>query len=182
MALVISLRRPNLDDLPPVRIAEGYRLATASEFDNPCPNWAGVINACFADQHWTEEYIRESFISRDQYDPDGVFFIMHGNDAVSTAFTWRDEPQETREGRIRWVATLPEHRGKGLGSAVVLTAMHYLKARGFEAVRLGTLPPLLPAIRMYLSLGMQPMLGEPEQDAAWREVLGNLGLPWPPAP
>jgi mycothiol synthase len=180
MALVISLRRPNLDNLPPVRIPEGYRLATASEFSNPCPAWAGVINACFADQHWTEEYIRKSFISKDEYDPEGVFFIMCGNEAVSTAFGWRDGPDETREGRIRWVGTLSEHRGKGLGTAIVLAGMHYFKDRGFQTVRIGTLPPLLPAIRLYLGLGMQPILGEPEQDAAWMEVFRNLGRPWPP--
>ncbi|MCE5237817.1 GNAT family N-acetyltransferase [bacterium] len=181
MGLLINLRRPHLDDLPPVRIPAGYRLATASEFDNPCPTWAGVINACFEDQHWTEEYIRESFMAKPQYDSEGVFFIMCGEEAVATAFTWRDEPDETREGRIRWVATLAEHRGRGLGKAIVLATMHYFRDRGFEAVHLGTLPPLLPAIRMYLGLGMQPVLGEPEHDAAWRGVFQALARPWPPA-
>ncbi len=175
MGLLILMTRPHLDDLPPLAVAPGYRLATAAEFENPAPMWAQLINRAFTDQNWSEAYIEENFRSKPQYDPHGVFFVMHGESAVSTAFAWLDEPGETQRGRIHWVGALPEHRGKGLGRAVVLAVMHYFRERGFSQTYLETHPPMLPAISLYLSLGLEPTPRNPDEEAAWAEVMKNLG-------
>lgn len=175
MGLLLLMVRPNLDGLPPLALPEGYRLATAAEFDKPAPLWAAVINESFDDQSWTEEYVHESFASKEQHDPEGVFFIMRGAEAVSTAFAWLDDPGERQDGRVHWVGTSPEHRGKGLGTAVVVAVLHYFKQHGFEKAHLETHPPLLPAIRVYLSLGFEPVPRKHEEETAWAEVMERIG-------
>jgi ribosomal protein S18 acetylase RimI-like enzyme len=48
------------------------------------------------------------------------------------------------------IATLPEHRGRGIGSALTLRALHYGHAKGF---RVGVLQASSEGLPMYRSLG-----------------------------
>ena len=175
MGLLVLLQRPHLDDLPPIALRDGYRLAAAAEFAEPAPMWAALVNESFGDQRWTADYIHENFASRPQYDAAGVFFVMHGDDAVSTAFAWLDEPGETEEGRIHWVGVREEHRGKGLARAVVVSVMRYFKERGFKRAFLETQPRMTPAICLYMSLGLEPVPRTEEEQKAWDEVFAKVG-------
>ena len=174
MGLLILMTRPDLEDLPEVTLPEGYRIVSAAEFDDPAPMWAEVINRSFEDRSWTAEHVHENFISREQYDPAGVFLVMHGEEAVATAFAWPDTPQERESGRIHWVGALEQHRGKGLARAAVTAVMQYLRRHGFQRTHLETQPYRLPAIRLYLSLGLEPTPRNEEEQAAWDEVMAKL--------
>ena len=172
--MVIDMVRPNLENLPPVEVPQGHRLVAATEFEDPAPMWAHLLDACFDDSAWTAGSLRETFIDQEQYDPDGTFFIMHDNKPVSTAFAWLDDPGATDMGRIHYVGSLPEHRRKGLARAVVVAVMRYFRDNGFQRAFLGTHPALLPAIRLYLSLGFEPAAANAEHRQVWAEVMENL--------
>lgn len=175
MGLLVLLQRPHLEDLPPITLPDGYRLATAAQFADPAPMWAALVNEAFGDQKWTADYIHENFVSKPQYDPDGVFFVMHGDEAVGTAFAWLDEPGETVSGRVHWVGVKQEHRGKGLARVVVISVMRYFRERGFERAFLETQPHMMPAICLYMSLGLEPVPRNEEEQKAWDEVFERMG-------
>ncbi len=178
LELLIRMVRPNLDDLPAISLPEGYRLATAAELDDAPATWADVITRSFGDRQSTAEGFQADYASKVQYDPEGVFFIMHGDEAVSTAFAWRDQPDETEFGRVHWVGTLKEHGRKGLASAVVLAVLHYFKERGFKRGFLETQGSRLPAIRVYMALGFEPGICSEEkragEEAVWADVRARL--------
>lgn len=170
----ICMIRPHLDDLPPIRLPDGYELLTAADMDDPAQPWADVVNSSFGDTRWTAESVRRDFISQPQYDPQGVFFVAHQGRLVATAFAWRDDPQETRTGRIHFVGTVPDQRGRGLGRAVVLAVLHYLCQRGFHQGLLETQAFRLPAIRIYLALGFEPVPRNEEEEREWAPVMAQL--------
>jgi len=175
-SLLITMVRPNLEDLPAVCIADGYVLKTAADFGDPVPVWIEAINNSFEDTNWTSEYIHAEFMDKQQYDPAGVYFVMHGDTPVSTAFAWIDDPDEQVMGRVHFVGTRPEHRGKGLARGTVSAVLHRLRERGLQKAMLGTHPFRLPAISVYLKLGFEPAPGDdPEQQAAWEGVMKGLG-------
>lgn len=174
----ITMVRPNLDDLPAVCIAPGYEVKTAADFDDPVAVWIEAINNSFENTTWTREWVAEQFTSKEQYDPEGVFFAMHGDTPASTAFAWIDEPSEQVLGRVHYVGTVAAHRKQGLARAMVLTVLHHLRGRGLVRAMLETQPYRLPAISVYLNLGFEPTPGDvPEQQAAWEQVMEQLGRP-----
>ena len=171
--LLVRMNRPHLEGLPTVRLPEGYRLETASEgFE---PTWAGIVNAAFENEGWTADKCREQFSTKARFEPEGMFFaVTPDGEPVATAFAWRDTAEECECGRVHWVATVPQEQGKGLGRAVTVAVLHYLKQHGFSRAFLETQPYRLPAIRLYLSLGFQPTPKDAEHEACWREVMEEV--------
>jgi mycothiol synthase len=74
---------------------------------------------------------------------------------------------------VHYVAALPEERGKGLGRAVVVAALHYFRDRGFERVMLGTQGYRTAAVQLYLSLGFHPWPHTDEEREIWETWLGR---------
>ncbi len=89
----IRMKRPDLQDLPPVELPAGYVLKTAwPGFER---TWVKIIRAAFGESEgWTVEKFRESFSSHPQFIMDGVFFACREDEPVGTAFAWLDEPDE----------------------------------------------------------------------------------------
>jgi ribosomal protein S18 acetylase RimI-like enzyme len=172
--LNIMMLRPNLANLPAIALPEGYQLICAADLDDPAPAWAGVINASFGDHDWTVETVSRDFISQPQYDPRGVFFVARDAEFVATAFAWRDAADETALGRVHWVGTCAEHRGRGLATAVVLAVMHYFAQHGFSRVMLETQSYRAPAISCYQALGFEPFPRNAEEEAEWAIGLANV--------
>ncbi|MFQ6097504.1 MAG: GNAT family N-acetyltransferase [Armatimonadota bacterium] len=172
--LLIRMDRPHLRGLPQIVLPDGYELRTAWPGFEAA--WAMVMNAAFDDAKFTAQKCRQTYSSKpDQFDFDGAFFVMHGDEPVSSAFAWLDEPGQTEIGRVHWVGTVPAHAGKGLGRAVTLAVLHRFAQRGFRRAFLETQPYRLPAIRVYLRLGFQPNpKGLPEHEKAWEEILAFI--------
>jgi len=57
--------------------------------------------------------------------------------------------------------TDPDHRGKGLGRALILKAISWLKEHGVKEVHLSVTLRDSPAMRLYESMGFSSF-GEPE--------------------
>jgi ribosomal protein S18 acetylase RimI-like enzyme len=76
-----------------------------------------------------------------------------------------------------YVAVLAEHRGKGLGQALVWETMRIAQHEKFPGLLLHTEAPRLAAVRTYFQLGFLPRL---EQGVAgerqWSAVLSRALL------
>jgi mycothiol synthase len=169
----IRMDGPPLTDIPEPQLPPGYELRAGAE--NLAETWVRAINAAFGDKDpWTVERFEASFANQPQFDPEGFFFVWHGDEPVATAFAWRDAPEEDTWGRVHWVGVTPEHRGKGLARAVVTAVMRHHAARGMKRVFLETQGFRQPAIRLYLSLGFRPAPRNEEEEAIWERVMGEV--------
>jgi GNAT superfamily N-acetyltransferase len=78
---------------------------------------------------------------------------------VGCVFCVRDEDPTTAKLRILLVAR--EARGRGLGAALVRTAIEFAAAVGYERMRLWTNHPLTAARRIYLAEGFRLVAEQP---------------------
>lgn len=83
---------------------------------------------------------------------DGFFFICHNDRYVATAFAWQEEPHSS-EGRLHWLAVMPEYQRQGLGRALALCVLRYHKEHGKTSVFLKTEPYREAAIKLYKDIG-----------------------------
>lgn len=164
---------PSLDNLPPVRLPQGYEARTFREGDEGA--WCEIVNSTMG-ANYTPERLRENFTGRKEYDPQGMFFVTFEGKPVGTAFAWREKLDGGEIGRVHFVAVLEEHQGKGLGTALTLLVLHRLRERGFGRAVLSTDDFRLPAIKVYLRLGFRPVYFDEWHRERWKKVLEQLGM------
>ena len=80
----------------------------------------------------------------------------------------------SEEGVIDYVVTHPDHRGKGLGRATCTEVARFLVSRGCKAVSLNTDDWRLPAIHLYLSMGLRPVMTREDMPSRWADVYRKL--------
>ena len=113
-------------------------------------------NSAFG-QHWgfcpntVEETAARVRISNT--DPDGIIFVMDGDRPAGYNWTLMNENRFGKVGFVSMTGVHPEYRGNGLGTAVVVTGMEYLKDQGVDAVELEVDSENTPARELYLKLG-----------------------------
>ncbi|MCY3895364.1 MAG: GNAT family N-acetyltransferase [Chloroflexi bacterium] len=101
-----------------------------------------------------------------------TFASRMASDQVSPVTGKPGEPQ--RQGVLDYVATHPDHQGRGLGRATCTAVSRYLVAQGCEIVSLLTDDWRLPAIRLYLSLGFEPVMNREDMPERWSVVINEL--------
>lgn len=79
-----------------------------------------------------------------------------------------------REGVLDYVATHPDHQGRGLGRVTCTAVSRYLVAQGCEMVSLLTDDWRLAAINLYLSLGFEPVMNREDMPERWAKVRAEL--------
>ena len=175
----LRMRRPNLDDLPPLTVPSGYSLRTYRPGDEAA--WAEIMNSEGGiGTGWTPDLVRARLIDQPQFDPVGLFFATcdaENGRPVASATAWRVPPEETRTGCLHMVAALPEHRGHGLGRMVNLAVLRYFRDRGFGDIVLSTDDFRVAAVRCYLSLGFVPVYrDDPASDhpTRWSAVFARV--------
>lgn len=83
-------------------------------------------------------------------------------------------------GELGWVASDPQHAGRGLGHAVCAAVTQRLIAAGYENIHLYTEHYRLPALKTYLKLGYVPHLASPQLAELWATVCEQLHWPYQP--
>ncbi len=79
-----------------------------------------------------------------------------------------------REGVLDYVATHPDHQGRGLGRATCTAVSRYLVEQGCETVQLLTDDWRLPAIHLYLSMGFEPVMSRSDMPERWAAIMSEL--------
>lgn len=94
------------------------------------------------------------------------------SDQVSPVTGKPGEPR--RQGVLDYVATHPDHQGRGLGRATCTAVSRYLVGHGCEMVSLLTDDWRLPAIHLYFSLGFEPVMNREDMPERWESVRQEL--------
>jgi ribosomal protein S18 acetylase RimI-like enzyme len=119
---------------------------------------------------------------RDQILPDGLFVVEEQQSStwVGTVSAIHN-PDATRfyfpgGGELGYLVVAPQHRNRGLGSALVYAAVERLRRGGYHHIFLGVQGWRLAAIRCYVHAGLQPFLHNPELGLRWKAIFQVLGL------
>jgi mycothiol synthase len=144
-------------ELPPARLPDGFGLRPF-RLDQDEQALTRVQNAAFAD-NWgfcpnTVEEITARVRLKSNV-PDGILFIT--DDGAPAAYNWthRNENSHGVVGFIGMTGVHPSYRGTGLGTAVVVAGLEYLRSEGIATVELEVDSQNPPARDLYLKLGFQ---------------------------
>ena len=152
-----QMRRPLRDPLDPPRIPAGTTLRTFRPGHDD-QEWLSLNARAFAKHPEQGAWTRHDLELREQepwFDPAG--FFIADRDGVMTGFHWTKVPGPAEAdqglGEVYVVGVDPGERGTGLGRALTLAGLHYLRDRGLAEAMLYVDEDNVPAIRMYTGLG-----------------------------
>lgn len=168
MDCTVVMRRPNLDDLPSVRLPEGYDLRVFRPEDEAA--WNKLIYEAFAPDVGTEFFDERMRHDPDYFDPGSIFILWKGDQLVATASAWQRGVFGPDAGYLHMVAVVASERGKGLGYQISLACLHKMASEGRKFAVLRTQVARILAIKTYLKLGFEPWVTEDEHRGYWDEA------------
>jgi mycothiol synthase len=154
-----QMRRP-LSEPPAEPVLPAGRTLRAFVPGQDEDDWLALNARAFAKHPEQGGWTRHDLELRERepwFDPAG-FFIAE-KDGVMTGFHWTKvhppEPDTAGPGvgEVYVVGVDPSEQGSGLGRALTLAGLHYLRDRGADQVMLYVDEDNVPAIRMYEALG-----------------------------
>ena len=117
----------------------------------------------------------EEFGQHQEELPSRMVLLVHGTDLIGTATAWLDDINgDPVTGRLHWVAIVPEYQGKGLAVPLTYFTLSLFPALNSSRVYLLTNAVRIPAISLYLKIGFKPVIGNPEEQCAWEEILNII--------
>ncbi len=141
----------------PDRSVRGPERATLRDVD--------PLNRVFAEA-FTDRYSRDGLVGVRVPQLNSAIWRYAIEDAGDGAMVWRDAGGELvafnmvhRSGVEGWMGPLavrPDRQGEGLGSAMVLAGVEWLKAEGARTIGLETMPRTVDNIGFYSRLGFMP--------------------------
>ncbi len=139
----------------PPELPAAYELTTFQPGDER--EWTRVRSAVFGE--CTVGWFVERFSSRPNFDPGGWFFVEHEGRKVGITGAmvhYHDAARTKPKGAIiEYVGTLEEHRGRGLGEALMVACLNWLKPKRPRPTLLITQPFRVPAVTLYKKLGFE---------------------------
>jgi mycothiol synthase len=148
-----QMRRSLRDPLDPPRFPAGTTLRTFRPGQDEA-EWLSLNARAFAKHPEQGAWRRHDLELREQepwFDPAG-FFIAE-RDGAMTGFHWTKVSGPAGIGEVYVVGVDPGERGTGLGRALTLAGLRYLRDRGLAEAMLYVDEDNVPAIRMYEGLG-----------------------------
>ena len=142
-------------ELPTLNLRPNFRLKSF-ELGRDEGMLTELQNAAF-DGHWgycpnTVDEIAARVRIRNTV-PDGIIFVMDGDRPAGYNWTLMNQNQYGKVGFVSMTGVHPSYRGHGLGTAVVVTGMEFLREQGADAVELEVDSENTPARELYLKLG-----------------------------
>lgn len=174
----LFMRRPHLQELPPLDPPAGYRVRTAGPAD--LDGLARLFRAAF-DTDWDVARVDCTLLE----DPSvvAIYVIEHAEGRIVATASSRLLPEQyPGSGYLHWVAAHPAESGRRLGYLITLAVLHDFAGRGLTDSVLETDDPRLPAIATYLKCGYVPEPREPLDQKRWAKVSSALRpgtLRWP---
>jgi|SRR5947209_2233705 len=152
---VVVMVRDRLDDIPNDDIPRGYALRPFQAGD--AETWLRIHVVAdeygtFSDRTFVAEFgTDEVALGRRQ-----LYAVDRHGEAVGTVTAWF--PQRgicSAVGRLHWLAVLPGHQHRGVGSALVTATLRRLRELGYQHAYLTSASVRKEALRLYRALGFR---------------------------
>jgi mycothiol synthase len=152
-----QMRRPLAPPLAEPRVPAGVTVRTFRVGEDE-DAWVAVNHRAFAGHPEQGSWTRADLELRERepwFDPDG--FFLAERDSGLAGFHWtkvhREQAGSAAIGEVYVVGVDPAEQGTGLGRALTLIGVRYLRSRGLPEVMLYADETNVAAIRLYESLG-----------------------------
>jgi mycothiol synthase len=165
----LHMRRPNLENLPPLALPDGYTLRESSSGDEA--GIAALLQTTFGDT-WTSDRVARELTQSD--DVKKTFVLENNGEIVATASARLLPEAYPDAGYVHYVAALPDHAGKRLGYLASLATLHEFVRLNCKTAVLDTDDFRLPAIKTYLNLGFAPYHRDGTHEARWAAIDATL--------
>ena len=153
-------------ELPPVRLPDGFKMRPF-RLDQDEQALADLQNAAFRENWGFCPNSVEEIAGRVRMKsnvPDRILLITDGDTPAAYNWTHRNENSHGSVGFIGMTGVHPNYRGTGLGTAVVVAGLEYLRGEGITTVELEVDSQNSPARELYLKLGFRQV-----QQTVWYE-------------
>lgn len=155
-----DMQLPAEHEVEPAAMPDGFVVHTfVPEQDEPL--LTEVRNVTFRDHYGSVERTVEEMTYRTKqldFHPDGVFFAFDGDKPAGFCYTSRDPREWERRGEvvghIQLLGVMPDYRGRGLGRALLLEGVNYLR-QYVPLVELGVEGKNDTALALYESVGFK---------------------------
>lgn len=145
--------------IPPVRLPDGFEFRSFKLGEDEAA-LTDLQNAAFGDNWGFCPNTVEEISARVRFsrcDPEGIIFATDANRLVAYNWTVRISSGDRGTGVIAMTGVHPDFRSQGLGKAVVIAGMAYLKTKGVDGIELEVDSENGPATKLYLGLEYQPV-------------------------
>ena len=169
----LEMARSDLEGIPDVVLPAGCTIRAYRSGDEWA--WCRLVNEGIGGEY-TPEKLRAEMAGAADFDPLDLLFVVRGEEVVGTAWALRQAGSPSGKGIVHMVAVALEHRGGGLGRALVVAVLHRLREVGARSAGLKTDDFRPAAIRIYLGVGFRPVLSHENHPGRWRAVYQELGI------
>jgi mycothiol synthase len=153
--VLLQLRRPLAAALPEPRWPSDVDVRTFVPGQDE-QAWLAVNSAAFATHpeqgRWTLEDVEQREAS-DWFDPAGFFLVERTGALIGFHWTKVHRDETPPIGEVYVVGVRPQDSGQGLGPALTLAGLHYLRSIGLTDVLLYVDEDNVPAMKTYERLG-----------------------------
>lgn len=175
----LLMRRPTLDGLETPTPPPGYELRPFRPGDET--TWCRVMDLAFEWEPGKASF--DDLMRSDRnYADDRVKLAVSTLGAsagavVATASCWVVPKYGPQARMLHWVATHPDHGGRGLGYQVSLLALHHALGEGCSQAFLLSDDFRTAALKTYLRMGFEPVCTHTSHAERWRLILRRLNRP-----
>lgn len=166
----ISMIRETLNDIPVYHVPDGFSLRCYRPGDEKL--WVKIHEQADQYNNITSETFDRVFNSDFEALAERQYYLLDSQkQAVGTATAWFDNGNKERyNGRVHWVAIIPEMQGKGLAKPLLSAVCEKLRELGHERAHLTTQPERIAAINLYLQFGFMPEVKTIDDLETWSRV------------
>lgn len=162
----LIMRNPDITKIPELILPEGFSIHTHKEGMEKI--WEDIIEDAFG-MHFDFEFL----INAGDYSPEKVLYLKKDEKIIATT-TAVENSKYPGEGWFRMVGVRKDAQGMGAGKKISLAALNSLKARGYKSAVLSTDDFRIPAIKLYLSVGFEPVYEDSTHKARWQKIFEQL--------
>lgn len=163
----LIMRHPDLSRVPELVLPEGFELVTHK--DGYEKEWENIIESSFG-MHFDFDFL----IKAGDYAPEKVLYIKKDGKFIATTSAVENTAYKG-EGWFRMVGVHKDAQGMGAGKRISLAALNSLKQRGYKTAVLSTDDHRIPAIKLYLSVGFEPVILDESHKERWEKVMEIIG-------
>ena len=158
--------------MPEAQIPAGFTMRNFVPQQDDEALWR-VSNESFAEHHWHHEATldeRVYWTKQPGFLPSDITFACNASGQV-VGYCWAgiSEDEIARRGiNVGWIhdlGVIPAYQRHGLGRALLLTGIHYLRQR-VQVVELGVEGKNAKALPLYESVGFRPISGQVDMEKA----------------